>query len=53
MDAILSQVQWPENLMHYLLFDLAMLGIVVLGYFSIKIIALLLSKHSKNHDHYH
>jgi hypothetical protein len=53
MDAISNQVQWPDTFIYYLLFDLAMFGVLILGYFSLKIIVMSMSKYSKNQSKYH
>jgi hypothetical protein len=53
MDALSNQVNWLEPFMYYFLFDLAIFGVLIIGYLSIKVVALLLSKQSKNQYKYH
>jgi hypothetical protein len=53
MDVSSDQADWVERFMYYLLFDLAMFGVVIIGYLSIKVLAMLIRKHSKNQSKYH
>ena len=61
MDTPSNQADWLEPFMYYLLFDLAVFGVTIIGYLAIwlfgyldiRVIAILLSRHSKNQSKYH
>ncbi|CAM3713890.1 hypothetical protein RHSA111115_03485 [Rheinheimera salexigens] len=53
MDISTNEANWFEHLMYYLLFDFAIIAVVVVGYLSIRNIAMSKGKHSKNqYKHY-
>jgi hypothetical protein len=47
------QPVWLESFLCYLLFDLAMLSIVVFGYFGIKFIAKVVSRSASSRSRFH
>lgn len=52
MDTSSYEENWIEHLMYYLLFDLAMIVIAIIIYFSVRAVAMIKTKHTKNQYEY-